>query len=64
MINKLDHSNEKVGNQIFTVFQNSYKVEAQLINTCNFPPLSRSIKDIKTQKHYFMVLLKMDASQE
>lgn len=53
MINKLDHSNEKVGNQIFTVFQSSYKVEAQLINACNFPPLSRSIKDIQNSETLF-----------
>jgi hypothetical protein len=53
MIIKLDNSNEDVGNQIFKVFQNSYKVEAQLINTCNFPPLSRSSKDIKNSETLF-----------
>ena len=53
MINKLDNSNEEVGNQIFTVFQNSYKVEALLINASNFPPLSRSIKDIKNSGTLF-----------
>lgn len=53
MINQLDNSNEEVGNQIFTVFQKSYKVEAQLINACNFPPLSRSVKDIKNSETLF-----------
>ena len=53
MVNKLDNSNEEVAKQIFTVFQNSYKVEAQLIGTCNFPPLSRSIKDIKNSETLF-----------
>ena len=53
MINKLDNSNEDVGNKIFKVFQNSYKVEAQLINASNFPPLSRSIKDIKNSETLF-----------
>jgi ribosomal protein S18 acetylase RimI-like enzyme len=53
MIIKLDNSNEDVGNQIFKVFQNSYKVEAQLINAYNFPPLSRSSKDIKNSETLF-----------
>lgn len=53
MITKLDHSNEKVASQIFSVFQNSYKIEAQLIGTLNFPPLSRSAKDIAGSKTQF-----------
>jgi GNAT superfamily N-acetyltransferase len=46
MISKLENSDEKVANQIFIIFQSSYKVEAQLIGALNFPPLSRSVKDI------------------
>jgi len=46
MITKLENSNEDVANQIYTVFQNSYQVEAQLIGTLDFPPLSRGVKDI------------------
>ena len=53
MINKLDNLNEEVANQIFTVFQNSYKIEAQLIGTLNFPPLLRSAKDIENSKTLF-----------
>jgi len=53
MITKLDNSNEAVANEIFTIFQNSYKVEAQLIGTKNFPPLFRSIKDIENSKTQF-----------
>ena len=53
MITKLDNSNEEVTNQIFTVFQNSYKVEAQLIGTLDFPPLLRSTKDIEKSKTQF-----------
>jgi ribosomal protein S18 acetylase RimI-like enzyme len=53
MINKLDNSNKEVANQIFEVFQNSYKVEAKLIGTLNFPPLSRSAKDIESSKTLF-----------
>ena len=53
MINKLDNPNKEVANQIFEVFQNSYKVEAKLIGTLNFPPLSRSAKDIESSKTLF-----------
>ena len=53
MIRKLDNSNEQVADQIFTIFQNSYKIEAQLIGVLYFPPLSRSAKDIKNSKTLF-----------
>lgn len=53
MIIKLDNSNEEVANQIFTVFQRSYKIEAQLIGTLNFPPLLRSVSNIENSKTQF-----------
>jgi len=53
MIKKLDNSHVAVANQIFTVFQNSYKVEAQLIGTLDFPPLARSAKDIENSQSQF-----------
>ncbi len=53
MINKLDNSDAKVAKQIFTTFQNSYKIEAQLIGTLDFPPLSRSVRDIKNSTTLF-----------
>ncbi|MCJ8274730.1 MAG: GNAT family N-acetyltransferase [Psychrosphaera sp.] len=53
MITKLDHSNEAVANQIYTVFQHSYKVEAELIGILDFPPLLRSANDIKSSKTQF-----------
>jgi len=53
MITKLDNFNEVVANQIFTIFQNSYNIEAQLIGTLNFPPLLRSAKDIKNSQTQF-----------
>ena len=54
MITKLDHSNEDIANQIFNIFQNSYKIEAQLIGTKNFPPLLRGTNNIasSTTKFY------------
>jgi ribosomal protein S18 acetylase RimI-like enzyme len=53
MIKKLDNSNAEVANQIFIIFQNSYKVEAQLIGTLDFPPLSRSVRDIENSESLF-----------
>ena len=53
MIIKIDNSNEDVANNIFTVFQRSYKVEAQLIGTLEFPPLFRSAKDIENSTTHF-----------
>jgi ribosomal protein S18 acetylase RimI-like enzyme len=53
MITKLEHSNENVAKQIFTIFQNSYKIEAQLIGTLDFPPLFRSVKDIESSNTQF-----------
>ncbi|WDE01327.1 GNAT family N-acetyltransferase [Thalassomonas actiniarum] len=53
MITKLENSNEIVASQIYSIFQNSYKVEAQLIGVVDFPPLSRSVKDIANSKTDF-----------
>ncbi|MEP4889701.1 MAG: N-acetyltransferase [Aliiglaciecola sp.] len=53
MINKLNNSHEKVAAQIFTIFQNSYKVEALLIGVIDFPPLSRNINHIENSKSLF-----------
>ena len=53
MISKLDNSIEAVARQIFAIFQNSYKVEAQLIGTFDFPPLSRTTKMIEESQTQF-----------
>ena len=53
MIKKLDNSQQDVAWQIYTVFQASYAVEAQLIGTKNFPPLLRCAKDILNSKADF-----------
>ena len=53
MIKKLDNSNIDIANEIFTVFQNSYKIEAQLIGVSDFPPLLRSVKNIENSKTQF-----------
>jgi ribosomal protein S18 acetylase RimI-like enzyme len=53
MIKKLDNCDVEVAKLIFNVFQRSYKVEAKLIGVANFPPLSRSAKDIQNSGTQF-----------
>lgn len=53
MIKKLDNSLPEIANQIYRVFQNSYKVEAKLIGTENFPPLARTAKEIENASTSF-----------
>lgn len=53
MIAKLDNANEAVAKQIYTTFQRSYKIEAELIGTQNFPPLSRTVNDIHNSQTLF-----------
>ncbi|WP_026301534.1 GNAT family N-acetyltransferase [Colwellia piezophila] len=61
MIKKLDNSNEEVAKKIFSVFQNSYKVEAQLIGSADFPPLLRSVKAIENSATDFYGFIVNDA---
>lgn len=53
MITTLDNSDVHVASQIFAVFQRAYKIEAQLIGTLNFPPLSRTVDHIKVSTTQF-----------
>ena len=53
MITKLDNSNEDISKQIYYIFQNAYKVEAKLIGTLHFPPLSRTAKNVLSSKSIF-----------
>lgn len=45
MIIKLDHSNKLIAKQIRALFQESYAVEADILNAIDFPPLKRPIED-------------------
>ncbi|MEH6394095.1 GNAT family N-acetyltransferase [Pseudoalteromonas sp.] len=53
MITKLDNANDFIAQQIYTIFQRSYKIEAELIGTLNFPPLSRTRNDIQSSQTHF-----------
>ncbi|MBT1063030.1 GNAT family N-acetyltransferase [Bowmanella sp. Y26] len=53
MIRKLEHSDKNVARDIYSVFQHSYKVEAQLLGVANFPPLARTADAIETAESFF-----------
>jgi ribosomal protein S18 acetylase RimI-like enzyme len=53
MISELNQNTPLIAQQIYAVFQNSYQVEADLIGTDNFPPLKRTIDDIKISDTVF-----------
>ncbi|WP_299268689.1 N-acetyltransferase [uncultured Psychrosphaera sp.] len=53
MIKRLGNVNESVARQIFSVFQRSYKIEADLIGVTDFPPLSRTVEDIMCSNTQF-----------
>lgn len=46
MISELDNTSSEMADQIFTVFQRSYKIEADLIGCDCFPPLFRTTQQI------------------
>ena len=53
MIQLLNNVAVEVSQQIYQVFQRSYKIEAELIGVENFPPLSRSVEQIRQSTNEF-----------
>ena len=54
MIKKLDHTNLAIATKMRVVFQESYAVEAKLLNAVNFPPLQRPLENyIKSKTTFF-----------
>ncbi len=54
MIKKLDHTNLAIATKMRIVFQESYAVEAALLNATNFPPLQRPLESyIKSTTTFF-----------
>ena len=54
MIQKLDHTNLAIATKMRVVFQESYAVEAALLNATNFPPLQRPLESyIKSTTTFF-----------
>ncbi len=54
MIKKLDHTNQAIATKMRIVFQESYAIEAKLLNAVNFPPLQRPVENyIKSTTTFF-----------
>ena len=53
MIQQLNITAPEVSQQIYQVFQSSYKIEADLIGVENFPPLSRTVEQIQQSSNEF-----------
>ena len=45
MISRINNKNVDLSKKIYSIFQASYKIEAKLLNTKNFPPLKRKVND-------------------
>lgn len=58
MIEKLQNINIEIANQIHSVFQLSYAVEAKLLDVTNFPPLKRPLESyLKSNNMFFGYLV-------
>ncbi|MFK8054845.1 MAG: GNAT family N-acetyltransferase [Saprospiraceae bacterium] len=53
MIQKLQHSDIEVAEQIRAVFQVSYAVEAELLGATDFPPLKRPLEEYVNSRTVF-----------
>jgi len=53
LIAKIDNRNINVAQQIYLIFQASYKVEAEILNVSEFPPLSKSVIDFTNSDNNF-----------
>ncbi len=54
MIKKLQNDDREISQKIRSVFQKSYRVEAELLNAKDFPPLKRPLEDyLKSDTEFF-----------
>jgi ribosomal protein S18 acetylase RimI-like enzyme len=56
MIKLLEHRQSDVAHRIFCVFQQAYRVEAELIGVDEFPPLNRDVGEIQAAQSQFFGL--------
>ncbi len=59
-IKPLKHTDKRVAQSIYNVFQRSYQIEAALIGVSDFPPLKRTADDISSAENQFYGLLVND----
>lgn len=57
MISRLDNENTKVAHMIYSVFQASYAVEAEILKAIDFPPLQRTLDEyLHTDTEFYGLL--------
>lgn len=60
MIKKLLHTKTNIAQDIRQLFQESYAVEAELLNAIDFPPLKRPLEDFMSSANTFYGYFKND----
>lgn len=58
MIEKLQNTDIEISKKIRSVFQSSYKIEAQLLNAVDFPPLKRTLENFVNSSTAFFGYIK------
>jgi len=60
----LIHSQLEVTKQIWSLFQQSYKVEAELIGSDDFPPLRRTVENIQASDSVFVGIIDQETTTD
>jgi len=58
MIEKLQNTDIEISKKIRSVFQSSYKIEAELLNAVDFPPLKRTLENFINSSTAFFGYIK------
>ena len=53
MILKIDNKKIEISKEIYSIFQASYKIEAELLQATDFPPLKRTISEFSNSNNSF-----------
>jgi len=53
LIQTLNHNDQQIAQVIRSVFQDSYPIEAKLLNAKDFPPLKRTLEEFLDSKNVF-----------
>ena len=53
MILKIDNKKIEISKEIYSIFQASYKIEAELLQATDFPPLKRAVSEFSNSNNSF-----------
>ena len=60
MIHSLNNKSVSVAEKLFSIWQESYSIEAKLLEVKDFPPLSRTVQDFVDSSTHFYGFVKND----